>query len=59
MKTVAAIVVNNRNEILTYTCRGSKQSCEEYMIESYGEDVWKRLQEIGCSIRECEISIGE
>lgn len=55
--TFASVVVNDLNEILTYTIRATAQQVEEHAIELWGEEVWCILLSRGAQIVPCEIIV--
>ena len=52
---IAAVIVNDRGEILPSTTRATLQGCEEHAQASYGDPAWQRLKEMGCRVCPCEI----
>lgn len=49
-KTIAAVVVNDQGYILPYTVRSTMSQCEEFAIELWGEELWKKLQSLGAHV---------
>ena len=58
-KIVAAVVVNDKNDILGYTVQATKEEVEVLAIEIWGVDTWEKLQAKGSRIANCEISLIE
>ena len=52
---IAAAFRNEDGNILTYTVRAYKSSCEEYCLDLWGEETYNRLLELGGKIVQIEI----
>lgn len=57
IKTHAAVVVNNRGEILPWTAHSTQEQVKETIIEKYGEDIWNAWTRIGCKVIACQIVV--
>ena len=60
MKTssICAVLVNDKGDILPYTCQPTKSQCEEFCQEFF--PAWEKMKELGCKIVQAEIKlIGE
>lgn len=53
--TFCAVVVNDRNEILTYTVQGTMSQCEEEAAKRW--PWWDKMKELGCRVQQAEITI--
>ena len=54
-KQLAAVVVNDRGEILPYSAQATKERCEEHAKEFFGECVWDQVKALGGRVALCEI----
>lgn len=52
---LAAVVVNDRGEILPYTVQSTREQCAEAAEAFWGTEVWNRLQTLGSRVVSCEI----
>lgn len=55
--TIGAVVVNDLGRILPNTTRSTMSRCEEDAIAFFGEDTWKKMKLLGCSVRQVEIKV--
>lgn len=58
-KTIAAVVVNDRGDILPYTVQPTKDQCEEHAAEFFGNEVWGKVKALGGRVAQCEITLLE
>lgn len=56
-RKIAAVVVNNKGEVLPYTVRSTKEQCEEHANEFFGETVWSTIKSLGGRVAQCEINL--
>lgn len=54
---VVGVVVNNHNQILSYTCRSSMSQCEEYCEEFFSKKIWDKMKELGCKVVSAKLEI--
>lgn len=47
---LAAMVKNNRGELLPYTCQGTQAQCEEEAMVRWSADTWYKLKKLGASV---------
>lgn len=52
---IAAVVVNEKGDILPYTVQSTISQCEEKAIDLFGKNTWENLISIGARIVQCEI----
>ena len=55
--TIAAVLVNDKGQILPYTCKSTVQQVKEHCDQHMAG--WERLSAIGCRIAQCEITVIE
>jgi len=53
MKRIAAMVMNERGELLPHTCQGSMDACEEEAPKVLAG--WERMKELGFKVVQVEI----
>jgi len=56
MKTVCAVVVNDKGQILPYTCQGTMQTCEEWCEENL-PGAWPTMEKLGAKVVQAELII--
>lgn len=54
---IAAVVVNETGDILSYTTRSTMSQCEEAAQEHFGAVLWARLKGRGAQVVQCEITL--
>lgn len=59
LKTYAAVVVNNRGEILPWTVQTTQEQVKEAIIEKYGDEIWNAWIRVGCKVVVCQIIVEE
>ena len=55
MRTIAAMVKNDRGELLPYTCKRYTSQVEDWCAQNW-PDTWNKLQALGAKIVLVEIS---
>lgn len=55
-KTICAVVINDRGEILPYTCQSTKDACEEWCKENLA---WEKMKEFGAKVVQAELALLE
>lgn len=58
-KCICAVVVNDKGDILPYTCASSKESCEEHCEEYLFKGCWKTMKDLGAKVVQAEIIVLE
>lgn len=53
--TVCAVLVNDKDEILSYTCQPTISQCEEFCQEFF--PAWEKMKALGCRIVQAEINL--
>lgn len=56
MKTIAAMVLNDKGDLLPYTCRHCMEACEEEMPEVFTPYGWEQMKVLGAKVVQVEIS---
>lgn len=58
-KRIGAMVMNDQNDLLLYTCRSTIQACEEAAEndEFFANGVWKKIKEKGAKVVQVEVTI--
>lgn len=56
LKKACAVVVNNLNQVLAYSCSSTHSQVEEKMKEIMGADGWNKAKKIGCRVVDAEIT---
>lgn len=54
MRTIGAVVKNDKGQLLPYTCQSTMSQCEE-KAASFFSTAWPRLQELGAKVVQVEI----
>lgn len=58
-KRIGAMVMNDHNDLLLYTCRSTMQACEEAAEndEFFANGVWKKIKEKGAKVVQVEVTV--
>lgn len=54
MKTIAAMVLSDRGELLPYTCQSTMSQCEEEAPKVLA--AWDKMKELGARVVQVEIT---
>jgi len=50
-----SVLVNDLGDILSHTCRPTREECKEYCEEFF--PAWEKMKELGCKIVYAEIKL--
>lgn len=55
MKRIAAMVLNDKGELLPYTCQSTMEQCEEEMPNIVTPWGWEQMKKLGAKVVQVEI----